>query len=337
MRLVILMLGSLLATAWLAGPAAAQGQSWPNKAFGGKPDAAVQISMGDAPRGAQLVKIVEMRNIWDTPLDITNIKVSCGCTKATTPVLKILPGQVAPITIEVDGTRYEKPIQVTISVATAKTTSQANLIVSANFHQNVVMAPNELRFDAVKRGMPNERTLVVEYSGKAPWAITGVVKSDKAPFELKAEALPVKQVNGAAVVSYKITATLKPNASLGAFRETVDLKTGNAKEDLSFVVAGSVVPAVEVFPNPVVVANLQVGATSSTKVVVAAGEPFVVTGFVSNDKDVKVAIPGGPAAVTHILDIQVTPGAAGRLTREVILQTNLRNETVRVVLQGNAN
>lgn len=329
----------IVATLLAASPLFAQGQSWPNKAFGGKPEAAVQVSMGEAPRGAKLVQNLQVTNIWNVPITITNIKVSCGCTQAATPALNVAlpPGQSAPFTISVDGTRYEKPVQVTVTVATSKTTSTANLIVSANFHNEIALIPTELRFDSAKRGQSAERSLEVEYSGKGPWKLIGLAVAKEAPFEVKSEPLPPRRVNGVAVTAYRVTASLKPDAPLGNFRSTIELKTSDPKSDITFPIAGSIVPAVEAFPNPVAIANLQVKKSATTKVVIAGAEPFAITGFVCDNKDVTVILPGGAPAVTHIVDIQVTPDAAGRLSREVVLQTSLRNETVKIVVQGNVN
>ena len=70
--------------AWcsLATAALAQNHDWANKLF--SPDGnANKHDFGSVPRGAQLYHRFPMKNIWAVPIEIINVRVSCGCVKAT--------------------------------------------------------------------------------------------------------------------------------------------------------------------------------------------------------------------------------------------------------------
>lgn len=319
----------------LTRPAAAQ--NWANKIFNGYPNAPVLHDFGNVARGAQLTAQLKMTNIYKVPLNVTDIRVSCGCVEAT-PSLKVLqPNQTATLDIKMDGTRFTGQKSVNIYVTFGpQFVSTANIVVSANARQDVVLNPGEINFGTVQRGAGLESSLEVEYAGNQPWKVTQVNKSESSPFDLRTEMLPLrKQGSNANIVGYRIIATLKPNAPLGAFRETVDLITNDPSQPkVSFSVSGNIMPPVSVAPNPVQVAGLKLGNTFNTKVVVASNQPFRIIGMQGNGGDVKLTAPDR-AATTHVLDLSVIPQAPGQLNREIILQTDMRNESVKVVIQGN--
>lgn len=332
MRKVCMTLAILLA---MASPAAAQ--NWANKIFGGNPNAPVLQDFGNVARGAQLTAQLKMTNIYKVPLNITDIRVSCGCVEATPSLKTLQPNQIATLDIKMDGTRFAGPKAVNIYVTFGpQFVSTANIVVSANARQDVVLNPGEINFGTVQRGVSSETSLEVEYAGDKPWKVTQVNKAESAPFDLRTEVLaPRVQNGGVKIVGYRIIASLKPTAALGAFRETVDLMTNDAQQPkVSFSVSGNVTPPVSVAPNPVQVAGLKIGNTFNTKVVVASNQAFRIIGMQGNGGDVKLTAPDR-SATTHVLDLSVIPQTPGLLNREIILQTDMRNETVKVIIQGN--
>lgn len=322
---------------WLILAAPAPAQNWANKIFDGNPNSPVLHDFGIVARGAQLQTSLKMTNIYKVPLNVTDIRVSCGCVEATASSKQLQPNESGTLNIKMDGTRFAGPKTVNVYVTFGpQFVSTANIIITANARQDVVLNPGEIDFGNVQRGQSIERSLEVEYAGTKPWKIVQVVKSNKAPFELKADNLPPRTNNGVPIVGYRLIASLRPDCPVGTFRETVDLKTNDPQQPVvTFVVSGTVGAPVTVAPNPVQVTGLKLGNAFSTKVVVTANQPFRITGVQGAGDDINVTIPERPATPTHILDLQVTPKAPGLLSREIILLTDMRNETVRVVIQGN--
>lgn len=342
MRKAILVL-SLALPFVLAAARPAAAQNWANKAFpNGNPSSPVLVPFGTVARGAQLEKKIPMTNIWKVPLEVTDIKVSCGCVEALVENKKLQPNESTTLTIKMDGTRFngEKSVNVYVTFG-PQFVSTANLIVTAHARQDVVLNPGDIDFGIVQRGgAPATRSLDVEYAGKLPWKITQApIKSDKAPFDLTLQPLPPRAAKDVPIIGYRVTATLKPDAVVGPFRETVDLVTNDPQQPkVSFLVIGNVSNPVQVAPNPIQVTNLKLGNTTKTQVVVTANQPFRITGVLGNGNDVNLVLPaGGPASPVHVLDVQVSPKTPGLLNRELILQTDMRNETVKVIIKGNVN
>lgn len=326
----------LVIIAFAAAASPAPAQNWANKIFGGNPNAAVQHDFGVVARGAQLQTKIPMTNIYKVPLNVTDIRVSCGCVEAKAMPMTLQPNETGYLNIKMDGTRFTGPKSVNVFVTFGpQFVSTANIVVSANARQDVVLNPGEIDFGAVLRGQATEKSLEVECAGKPGWKVIQITKSATTPFDLKSEVLPARVNNGVAVVGYRVIATLKSDAPLGSFREAVDLITSDKEQPkVTFIVSGSVTPPVTVAPNPVQVTGLKIGNAFNTKVVVTANQPFRIVGVKGNGDEVNLRAPDGPA-ITHVLDLNVTPRTPGMLSREIVLQTDMRNESVKVLIQGN--
>src|SRR6185295_14757121 len=85
------------------GPAAAHAQGgWAQKMFKGK----TTHDFGTVPRGAQLKVDFPITNIYAVPMEITEIKPSCGCVTAV-PTKKVLASrETGTIEVRMDGRRF---------------------------------------------------------------------------------------------------------------------------------------------------------------------------------------------------------------------------------------
>src|SRR5262245_3041462 len=76
MRTILVVLTVLTAA---PAPAYAQSGAWADKMFKG----VTAHDFGSVPRGAQLHHRFAMSNIWAVPVEITNVRTSCGCVTVT--------------------------------------------------------------------------------------------------------------------------------------------------------------------------------------------------------------------------------------------------------------
>src|ERR1700731_3980718 len=83
-------------------PAAAQSTAWADKLFAGD----LVHDFGVVPRGTQLKYSFKMTNIYKVPLEITNIRVSCGCVTAKESTKVLQPNETGFLNINMDGTRF---------------------------------------------------------------------------------------------------------------------------------------------------------------------------------------------------------------------------------------
>jgi Protein of unknown function (DUF1573) len=337
MRTTFLAL-SIVALLGLTRPVAAA-DSWANKILGGQPGAAIVQDFGVVAGGAQLQATLKMTNIYKVPLEITHIEVSCGCVKAT-PVAKILqPNESANLVIDMDGTRFTGNKQVKVEVTFGpQFVSTATILVKAHARQDVVLNPGQIDFGTVGRGQQAPaQTIDVECAGIAGWKVVSITpRSPNPPFALKADVLPPRNVNGAGILGYRLTANLLPTAPAGKFSEVVELKTNNPQQPMvTFLVIGNIESPVVAEPKNLQVA-LRVGNPTMQRIVVRANQPFKITGVTGNGADVKL-VPDDSTSPVHIVQVQMTPQQAGVLDREFVVQTNMGNETVIVRVQGTVN
>ena len=89
-------------------------------------------------------------------------------------------------------------------------------------------------------------------------------------------------------------------------------------------------------PNPLQLVGLKLNAPFTTKFIVSASQPFRITEIQGNAADAKL-VATDKADKIHSVEVNITPKTQGPLNLEFILKTDMRNETVKVVVKGNVN
>lgn len=321
-------LGLALVTSFLLAPAAQAQSAWADKMFGGD----LVHDFGVVARGSQLKYSFKMTNIWKVPLEITDVKVSCGCLKAEPSTRVLQPNETAMLNIHMDGKQFSGPKTIRIHVTVGpKFVSTATLTVSANARGDVAFLPNEIDFGTVQRGQTPTKPIEVEYNGtQVDWRVTEIVKNGSAPFELRVEPLggtPARR-------GYRLFATMKPDATGGAFKQDVILKTNDLTSPiLTFHIVGNVQAGLAVSPSPIVVRDLKVGETQTKKVFVRAPRPFRVTAVEGQGDGVTVDVPNRQD-MTLVLTVHIEPAAAGNLRRQLLIRTDLDGETTPLTIEA---
>jgi hypothetical protein len=320
MRKIVL---ALIAVAWFHSFSFAQQPAWADKLFAGD----IAHDFGGVLRGAQLKYSFKMTNIYKVPLDITDVRVSCGCVKAEASVKSLQPNESGTINIFMDGRQFNgaKTVRVFVTVG-PKFVSTATLTVSANARGDVAFSPSEIDFGNLQRGQTPVRPIEIEYTGSlVDWRVIEIVKNSSAPFELKVEELP-RAVNGPARRGYRIQATMKAAPSTGSFKQEVVLKTNDpAVPALTFNIVGNVQAGLAVSPSPILLKDLKVGESQTKKVFVRAARPFRIVGIDGQGEGITVEFPNRQDS-TQILTVNIAPTKAGDLRRQLMIRTDLDGE-----------
>jgi hypothetical protein len=322
MRKVTLAIFTLF---WWSVPSfAQQPAAWADKLFGGD----TIHDFGTVPRGAQLKYSFKMTNLYKVPLDITDVRVSCGCVKAEAGVKSLQPNETGTINISMDGRQFvgSKTVRVSVTVG-PKFISTATLTVSANARGDVAFTPTDIDFGNLQRGQTPAKSIDIEYTGALfDWRVVEIVKNGSAPFELKVEELP-RQPNGLVRKGYRIQATIKPEPATGSFKQEVVLKTSDpAAPVLTFNILGNVQAGLAVSPSPILVRDLKVGETQTKKVFVRASRPFRVVAVDGQGDGITVDVPNRQDT-TLVLTVHVAPTKAGDLRRQLMIRTDLDGDT----------
>jgi hypothetical protein len=325
MRKVVLALVAVFALSPVV-----RAQAWADKLFGGE----TVHDFGVVPRGAQLKYAFKLTNIYKVPLEITEIRVSCGCVKADPSTKLLQPNETATLNISMDGRQFSgsKTVRVFVTVG-PKYISTATLTVSANSRGDVAFSPNEIDFGTHQRGAAATKPIDVEYTGTmVDWRVVEIVKNSSAPFELKVEELS-RLVNSPVRRGYRISATMKADAAPGPFKQEVLLKTNDPSSPvLSFQVVGNVQGGgLTVAPSPIAVSGLKVGEGLTKKVFIRASKPFRVTAVEGQGGGITVDFPNREDT-TLVLTVNIQASKAGNLRRELSIRTSLEGEAAAPLL-----
>lgn len=329
MRKVLLFLLAPLLVAFAA--AAQEPVNWADKLFEGS----LAHDFGTVAHGTQLKHSFKITNIYKVPLDITEVKGSCGCVKGETNVKTLQPGGSATLNVTMDARTFNGAKSAKLYVYVGpKFVSMATLTLSANARGDIAFTPNDLDFGNLSRGQTPSKTIDIEYTGsQADWRVVEILKSAAAPFELKPEELP-RQANAPPRRGYRLLVTLKADAALGSFKQEVMLKTNNAAAPMvTFNVVGSIQAGLSVSPNPIVVNGMKVDESQTKKVFLRAAKAFKIVSIEGQGDGIKADLPKGQD-MTQVLSVQIQATKAGPLRRQLMIRTDLDNEVTTLTIEG---
>jgi hypothetical protein len=302
LALVIVTLGSTVAQAQ---------QAWAEKMF----KDGTSHDFGVVARGAQLYHRFAITNIYAVPMQILDVKTSCGCTTAT-PSTKVLQSrEVGYIDVVMDGKRFtgQKNIRINITVG-PEFTSTAELKVTANSRADVVFNPGQVSFGIVSAGETPTQAIEVEYAGTLAWKAEGV-DTNGAPYTVALEEWYRKPGQ----VGYRVRFTLKADAPAGALKHEVFLKTNDPTSKLvPLLVEATVQPTLTVGPDTLA---LKPGETKMVQV--RSGKPFTIVRVDGLGEGLSVATPlPTKAATSHLLKINCETAKPGEVRYNVLIKTD---------------
>ena len=318
-------------------PAAAP---WANKFF--LPDiaanrdqaapAVVTHNFGEVPHGTLCVHKFTVTNIYDVPMQITEVRKSCTCLDYV-PMTKILqPNEAAEFTVTMNTAKFVGQNAQTFFVTFGpKFVSTAAVRVTAVSRTDVGVSPGAVTFGTVPQGTRVNQSVQVKYSGRTrDWKVTEVAAGTY-PFEVKfSETSRGGPLRGGA--EYQVDVTLNANAAPGAISEQVTLKTNDPTNPLIHIgVTGTVVAPLEVSPNKVRL-EAKVGEGVVQRVLVRSAKPFKVVGVDGADGGITVELPATPVALpVQVITVKFDPKKVGTVAKELRIRTDLEGNVSAVL------
>lgn len=310
---------------------AAQAAPWANKFF--LPDiatnreqpapAVVTHNFGEVPHGTLCVHKFTITNVYDVPMQITDVRKSCSCLEYV-PMTKVLePNETAELTVTMNTAKFVGQNSQTFYVAFGpKFVSTAVIRVSATSRTDVSVSPGAVSFGTVPQGTRLNQSVQVKYSGRTrDWKVTEVVPGAY-PFEVKlSETGRGGPLRGGA--EYQVDVTLNGNAAPGPISEQVTLKTNDPTNPFIHVgVTGTVVAPLELAPGKVRF-EVKVGESATQRVLVRAAKPFKVLGVDGAGDGLTVELPAAPAALpVQVIVVKFEPKQAGAVARQLRIRTD---------------
>ncbi len=311
------------------GAPSACGQAWANKLFKNQ----TAHDFGTVPHGAQLLHRFPLTNIYAVPLEIAQVRVSCGCVTAT-PSKKVLQSRESgTIDVLMDARRFKGAKTVTVYVTVGPTyVSTAELQVVANSRADVVFNPGQVNFGNVASGQTPSQPVDVEYAGTLDWRITEVLARGL-PFEVELRELYRQRGRQ---VGYQVKVTLKPDAPAGPLKQEVHLRTNDPATPLiSVLVEANVEASLTVSPSPLPLGAAKVGETLTRRVVVKGQKPFRVVAVDGMGDGLSLGAElSAQALPVQTITFKVQPGRAGEFRRQLRIRTDMQTTAIPLTIEG---
>lgn len=306
----------------------AHADGWAAKMFEGK----TSHNFGTVPRGAQLSHRFEIRNVFAVPLEITQVRSSCGCATGKASKTALKPNERGYIDISMDGRRFQGEKTLTIYVTVGpKFISTAELKISATNRGDIVFNPNQVDFGVVSGSKPITKTIDIEYAGQLDWKIQQIV-TEGTPFEAKVRQLYRRPGQ----IGYQVTVSFTPGSETGPIKKDLIVKTNDSSIP-SFPI---LVEAMVQVPLSVTPANLDVGALTrgtpvEKRVIVRGSNPFRIERIDGAGTQVKVVgIQSNTERTLHTVTLQIQDNRVGAINQQIGFMTDQQREPVTLRVTG---
>ncbi len=286
--------------------------------------AVVTHNFGEVPHGTLCVHKFTITNIYDTPMQIIEVKKGCTCLDYV-PMTKVLqPNETAEFTVTMNTAKFVGQNSQNFYVTFGpKFVSTAVLRVSANSRTDVGVSPGAVTFGTVPQGTRVSQSVQIKYSGRTrDWKITEVVPGNY-PLDVKlSETSRGGPLRGGA--EYQVEVTLQANAAPGPISEQITLKTNDPTNPLIQVgVTGTIAAPIELTPNKVRM-EAKVGEFATQRVLVRAAKPFKVVGVDGAADGITVELPAAAAALpVQVITLKFEPKQPGIAARQLRVRTDL--------------
>jgi hypothetical protein len=306
----------LLAGALAAAPAAAG--TWADGLF-----EELSKDFGSVPRGPALRHPFRVTNNTGRPVNISNVRVSCGCVSAQALRTYLQPGEETYILAVMDTTRFVGVKSVTIYVTFNQPSyEEVRLWVQANGRNDFSLAPELLAFGTQKRASSPTAAVTVTFYGNGAAAITDVRSESNyvvpAVRELRREANEVV---------YQLAARVRSDAPVGKWYSDVWLRTNDPSlPPIRVPLTVEIESALSISPDPVAMGSVRMQGESERRIIVRGVQPFKITGFQGAGDDLLVRDNTPDRKPVHVLTVRLKGSHPGEVSRTLRVLTDLPDD-----------
>jgi hypothetical protein len=278
---------------------------------------------GSVPRGPMLTHPFHLVNKTKVPVNISGVRVSCGCTTATALKGSLAPGEDTVVLAQMDTRRFSGVKTVTIYVTFDRPNfEEVRLWVQANSRDDVSVSPESLAFGMTKRGSGAAATVNVSFMGNSGSQILEVTSDSNYV------ATSVKEVRRQeSDVAYELTARLRPEAPVGKWYTDIWLKTNNGTMPRVRVpLTVEIESALSISPATVTMGEVKVGAQAERKVVIRGVKPFKITDVKGTDDSALVRDSSTDSKPVHVLTLTLKGTQAGEINKTFRVITDMKDE-----------
>lgn len=328
LKVALVSVLGLFCTCSVASAQSASPAPWANKLFvkgieedpTKAPPPVITHDFGTVPHGTLCVHKFTITNIYDVPIQVVDVRRSCGCLEVYPPQKVLQPNETAELPISMNTAKFSGSNSQTVYVTFGPNyISTAIIRMSANSRTDVQLNPGQINFGTVTAGSKPVQTVTLEYHGRQrDWKVTEILKPE-GPFEVS-----LKEVGrGFLTNKYQISVGLNADAPAGPISETLSLKTNDPTAPVVNVnVSGRVQSSVVLSQQSVSFDRVKVGSESVQKIVVrATSGPFRIQPIAQDDVGISVETFPAPAPV-QIITVKFAPKKAGSFRKQIALSSD---------------
>jgi hypothetical protein len=296
----------------------AQATSWADGLFNG-----LSHDFGVVARGPTLSHVYRITNTTGTPVHISGIRVSCGCTTASVAVADLAPGQSTDLTAQMDTRRFMGTKSVTIFVQFDRPQwEEVRLTVAADAREDVAASPESMAFGNVVRGTSPSKSVTFTIHGTS----TQLVAVQAASNYVQLVAKTVKHTDSESV--YDVTATLRADTPIGKWFTDVWLITnGSSSQRIRVPVSVEVTSALQLSSPVLAFGQCQPGDKIEKRIIVRGQQPFRILSIGGTNETITASAGGDEAKPVHVLVVGISPSKPGDFAHTLKIVTDHPNDS----------
>ena len=304
------------ASLWAAGPALSA--TWADALF-----EEFSKDFGSVPRGPMLSHPFRVVNNTRGPVNISSVRVSCGCVSAVALKGHLRPGESTHIVARMDTTRFTGLKSVTIYVQFDQPAfEEVRLSVQANGRNDFSVTPDTLAFGRLKRGGTPSVSVLLSFFGASDTQISEV-KCESNYIQPRVQM--VRQQDSE--VTYQVTARLRADAPVGKWYTDVWLKTNDpGMPPIRVPLTVEIQSALSINPETVTLGSVKTQTESERRVIVRGVKPFKIVQVTGTNDGLRVRVDSPQAKPVHVLTIKLKAGNPGDVNRTLRLVTDLADD-----------
>jgi hypothetical protein len=278
---------------------------------------------GSVPRGPMLSHTFRVVNNTRGPVNIANVRVSCGCVSAVAHKSHLEPGESTHIVARMDTTRFTGLKSVTIYVQFNQPGfEEVRLWVQANGRNDFSVTPDTLAFGQLKRGGTPSASVLVAFYGNTDTQVTEVKCESN---YIQPRVQEVRRSDSE--VTYQVTAGLRADAPVGKWYTDVWLKTNNPDmAPIRVPLTVEIESALSINPETVTLGPVKTRTESERRVIVRGVKPFKISDVTGTSDQLLVRVDSPLAKPVHVLTIKFKAGDPGDVNRKLSVLTDLADD-----------
>lgn len=199
-----------------------------------------------------------IKNAGDEPLEISEVKTTCGCTVADLKVKSLAPGQETQVsaTFNLKGKQGPQHKRITVLSNDPDQPSYA-LEMKGTALTTILVEPSIINFGRIEDETPQEQKVIIRSMREGhTFEIVDAKASGEAPFDVKVETIqPGKE--------YAIAAVTRPNMMPGTLSGRITVRTSDESRPAVLIqVYGHILGPLQVRPDAI---NIQANAAPDAR------------------------------------------------------------------------